>query len=66
MTYKKVNKNKSVAGTLPYLKLVEISVSSVGRVVSYNARGPGIESHQGHCIFRKVKHALLLHWRPTK
>jgi hypothetical protein len=35
--------------------LVEISFSSVGRVVVYNAtaRGPGIESHQGYCIFWK-------------
>ena len=33
--------------------LVEISFSSGGRVVAYNARGPRIESHLGHCIFRR-------------
>ena len=33
--------------------LVEISFSSVGRVVACNVRSPGIESHQGHSIFRR-------------
>ena len=31
--------------------LVEIFFSSVGRAVAYNARGLGIESQRGHCIF---------------
>ena len=38
---------------------MEISFSSVGRAVAYNARGRGIESHRGHCFFSEVKHALL-------
>ena len=33
--------------------LVEISFSPVGRAVAYNVKGPEIESHWGHCIFRR-------------
>jgi hypothetical protein len=28
-------------------------VSSVDRALTYNTGGPGIESHQGHCIFQR-------------
>jgi hypothetical protein len=45
----------TVVGSEPPLltALVEISFSSVGRAVSYSARGPGIDSNRGHCIFRR-------------
>jgi hypothetical protein len=33
--------------------LVETSFSSVGRAVAYNARGSGVESQRGLCIFRR-------------
>jgi hypothetical protein len=34
----------------------------VGREVAYNVRGPGIESHQEHCIFLEIKYTLLLQY----
>jgi len=40
--------------------------SSVDRVVDYHEKGPGIESNLGALHFSEVKHALLLHWCPTK
>jgi hypothetical protein len=44
---------RTVVGSKPPLltALMEISFSSVGRAVAYNARGPRIESHQG--IFQR-------------
>ena len=43
-----------VVGSYPLSAvLVEISFSSVGRALTYNTGDPGIESHQGHCIFQR-------------
>ena len=43
-----------VVGSYPLSAvLVEISFSSVGRALTYNTGDPGIEFHQGHCIFQR-------------
>ena len=56
-----------IIGTTTYSKhhllimLVEISISLVGRAVTYYSRGSGVESYRGRCIFRRYNILTVTH-----